>query len=356
MQAAYTRHDLKFTFTARTSRSTMSEKETYLIRLVPDGYDPGAPDAPASVGECAVFRGLSSDDSPHYKDRIEALCRAINRGDSFDVSAWSSIRFGLECALLGADRGWGQILFPGQFTEGDEGLAINGLVWMDSIEKMTESARAKVSAGYSTVKIKIGALDFEREFEMLDRLRLEYGPDRLTIRLDANGAFSPDDALDKLRRLSLLDIHSIEQPIKAGQWDAMAYLCEQSPVDIALDEELIGVTPPEKMHKMLYYIAPRYIILKPSLCGGLSGAGVWASVADRLGIGWWPTSALESNVGLDAIAQWTAVMRPGLCSGLGTGNLYSNNIPSPLSLRDGALYRSRDKGFDFSRLIWTVPE
>ena len=356
LKAAYARRDLHFSFEARTSRGSMTDKETYLLRLVAPDDDPSDPRAPGAVGECAIFRGLSADDSPLYEQRLKALCRAINRGEPFDISEWSSLRFGLECALISVDRGFSQVLFPTAFTQGKQQLPINGLVWMDSVENMSRQVREKIARGFTTVKFKIGAHDFESEMKMLDQLRMTYGPDQITIRLDANGAFSPDDALEKLKRLSALDIHSIEQPIKAGQWDRMAYLCENSPLPIALDEELIGVTSRDMKRKMLYYIAPQYIVLKPSLCGGLSGASEWAETADQFKIGWWPTSALESSVGLDAIAQWTAATQPGVCSGLGTGQLYTNNFESPLSVDNGHLSRDPNKRIELDGLQWIVPE
>ena len=356
MKAAYTRYDLDFRFEARTSRGSMWQKETYLLRLVADGDNPADPEAPAAVGECAVFRGLSADDSPAYEQRVERLCQAVNRGETFDVSKWSSIKFGLECALVSADRGFSQVLFPTEFTTGLEQLPVNGLVWMDTVENMSRAAREKIEKGFTTIKLKIGAYDFEHELEMIDKLRMEFGPDILTIRLDANGAFAPDEALEKLKRLSELDIHSIEQPIKAGQWDRMAYLCENSPLPIALDEELIGIDTDDQRHKLLYYIHPQYIVLKPSLCGGLSGAGQWAEHAEKFGIGWWPTSALESNVGLDAIAQWTAAMQPDVCSGLGTGQLYTNNFESPLQMIGGRMWRDPSKRLTLPALQWIVPE
>ncbi len=176
MKAAYTRYDLKFTFTARTSRSAMTEKETYLIRLVPDDEDPCNPMSPSSVGECSVFRGLSADDLPDYELHIANLCSAVNRGEDYDISKYSSIRFGLESALIAADNGFGQLLFRTAFTNGQIGLPINGLVWMDSIETMAISARQKIDVGFTTVKLKIRAHDFEKELELIDRLRMEFGP------------------------------------------------------------------------------------------------------------------------------------------------------------------------------------
>lgn len=356
MKAAYTRYDLHFRFKARTSRNVMTEKETYLLRLVPDDEDPADPRAPGSIGECAVFRGLGADDSPLYEERLAGLCRAINRGEKYDVGQWSSILFGLECAVKGVERGCGQIIFDSTFTAGRTGLPINGLVWMDTIEHMSEAALKKINDGFTTVKFKIGAYDFDREYDMIDKLRIEYGPERLTIRLDANGAFGSDDAFAKLKRLSLLDIHSVEQPVRAGQPELLAELCQNSPVDIALDEELIGVTSPNDMRRMLKQIRPQYIIIKPSLCGGLSGAQSWVEAAGESGIGWWPTSALESNVGLDAIAQWTAKVQPDVCSGLGTGGLYTDNIPSPLRLIGANLYRDPKETFVTDDLIWNVPQ
>lgn len=349
MKWEYARYLLDFKFTARTSRNVMTQKETFFLRLTDEST------GRSGIGECALFRGLSAEDTPAYEANLEAVCRDLNRGEPVDIGRNSSLIFGLETAMLSLESSRG-VMFDTPFTRGTAALPINGLVWMDSIDVMLASARQKVAAGFKCVKIKIGQHDFEREIAMLDKLRLAFGPDVVELRLDANGAFSPDEALEKLKRLSVFDIHSIEQPIKPGQWDAMAYLCENSPIDIALDEELIGVTDADAARKMLYSVAPRYIILKPSLCGGLSGAQRWIEQAEQMGIGWWATSALESNVGLDAIAQWTAAMGVEMCQGLGTGALYSNNFESPLSVAEGELHYDPSKTLNVDNLQWLVPE
>lgn len=349
MVASYARYVLDFRFEARTSRQVMTQKETFFIRLEDDAT------GRTGIGEAALFRGLSADDTPDFEERLADLCRSLNAGDKCDASPSSALTFGLETALLGLESERPGVLLPSDFTEGKQQLEINGLVWMDSVEAMLESARRKVADGYRCVKIKIGQHDFEQELRMLDRLRLEFGPEVMTLRLDANGAFDADDALDKLKRLAVLDIHSIEQPIKAGHWDKMAFLCENSPLAIALDEELIGVIDELTCRKMLGYIAPKYIILKPSLCGGLSGATRWINEAENLGIGWWVTSALESNVGLEAIAQYTAAMDCHGCQGLGTGQLYTNNFPTRLSLDRGLMTFDRDRVVDLPQLQWTTP-
>ncbi|MBD5308094.1 MAG: o-succinylbenzoate synthase [Bacteroides sp.] len=342
MKAEFLPYQLDFLRPSRTSRAVMKVKDTYFLKI----YDESDP-SHFGVGECAVFRGLSADDSPQYEVKLRDLCAAIEEGRKIDISRWPSIKFGLETALLDFENGCCRRPFPTPWSEGHGGIMINGLVWMDTPEVMLGNALAKAEAGFRCIKLKIGAHDFEKELEMVDRLRLAFGPDRLEIRLDANGAFAdPEVAVSRLKRLSVLDIHSLEQPVKAGRWDQMAYVCENSPIDIALDEELIGIFDPIDMEKMLRYISPRYLILKPSLCGGFSGATDWIQAAEKLGIGWWATSALESNVGLNSIAQWTSALDVTMPQGLGTGMLYSNNIPSPLWLDGQMLRYDPTKTFD----------
>lgn len=334
MKAEFRHYRLDFKRPSRTSRAVMTYKDTYFLKVW-DEADP----AKYGIGECAVFRGLSADDFPNYESKLRDLCRAIGEGRKVDIARWPSIKFGLETALLDFDNGCCRRPFPTPWSEGQGGILINGLVWMDTPEVMLQNAIAKAEAGFRCIKLKIGAHDFERELQMVDKLRVAYGPDKLEIRLDANGAFPDGEtALEHLKRMSVLDIHSLEQPVKAGHWDTMAYVCENSPIPIALDEELIGVHDSLDMFKMLKYIAPAYIILKPSLCGGFSGATEWMNAAEKLGIGWWATSALESNIGLNAIAQWTSALDVTMPQGLGTGMLYTNNIPSPLWL-DGQYLR-----------------
>lgn len=350
MIASYSRYQLDFRFVARTSREVMKNKATFFLKL----HDPET--GRTGIGEVALFRGLSAEDTPDFEDRLADFCKAVTNDMTADFTPRSSIIFGFETALLSLQSDQGNdILLPSPFTEGEQAVMINGLVWMDSIERMSEAAQKKIDAGFGCIKFKIGQHDFEKELEMIDRLRLKYGPEQLTIRLDANGAYEAEEAVDKMKRLAPLDIHSVEQPIKARQWDKMAYVCENSPIAIALDEELIGVTDSVAARKMLQYIRPEYVILKPSLCGGLSGAQRWVDVAEALGIGWWVTSALESNVGLNAIAQWTAAMGAEGCQGLGTGALYTNNFDGPLYI-DGQLLRfDSAKSFNFDRLEWITP-
>lgn len=347
LKVTYAPYTLRFREPAMTSRSTMTEKQTYFIKV----FDSERPER-FGLGECALFRGLSSDDRPDYEATLQAMCETISRGEPYDVSGWSSIRFGLETAILDYDNGACRTPFPSEWTQGKEGIEINGLVWMGSVEQMAERAARKIDEGFGCIKFKVGAEDFNAELRMLDKVRLSHGPDRLEIRLDANGAFTSDNVEERLRRLSVLDIHSIEQPVKAGQWDLMSWVCQNSPIAVALDEELIGVDDPDERRRLLHYIAPQYVVLKPSLCGGLSGAADWVNRANAAGIGWWVTSALESNVGLNAIAQWTATLDTDMAQGLGTGQLYTNNIDSPLRLDGPQLWYEQPARWHLPELPW----
>ncbi|MCM1451684.1 MAG: o-succinylbenzoate synthase [Clostridium sp.] len=332
LKARYHKLTLKFKFLARTSREAMNERETYFLHVWDDD-NPGV----EGIGECNLFRGLSAEDGPDYETRLQRMCENIDSADCIDaVSDCSSILFGLETAMADFRNGGKRRPFPGKWSKGETSIPINGLVWMGDKATMSQRIKEKLDAGFSCLKLKIGGIDFCQELELLNMVRSAFGEDELQIRLDANGAFAPGEALEKLSRLSEYGIHSIEQPIKAGQWEEMASLCRHSPIDIALDEELIGVSDDAKKERLLDAIKPQYIILKPALSGGFSHAGQWISKAREKGIGWWATSALESNVGLNAIAQWLdgeldtedAEMRQGL----GTGGLYCNNIASPLYL------------------------
>ena len=238
--------------------------------------------------------------------------------------------FGFESAILDLSNGGKRICYPSPFTEGKYQIPINGLVWMGNKEEMISRIDEKVSAGFHTIKLKVGAINFDQELEMIEYIRKKYHENDLEIRLDANGGFTPENALERLKALSKYRIHSIEQPIKQGQWEVMADLCNKTPIPIALDEELIGITNPMMMMELLRNIHPHYIILKPSLMGGLSGSLEWLKMAAQFQIGGWITSALESNIGLNAIAQWVSTLQPKIPQGLGTGMLFSNNIESPL--------------------------
>lgn len=316
----------------------MRVKDTYFVRLTDSAT------GRTGIGECALFRGLGSDDLPDYEEKLALAC-----ADPTVPSPYSSIRFGIECAMIAA----GLAEMPSTpYSRGKEGIPINGLIWMGDRAEMRRRIDEKLNAGFRVLKMKIGGIDFESETDLLRYIRSRYSPETLELRLDANGSFAPEVAAERLDILSKFHIHSIEQPVKAGQTDIMARICRETPISVALDEELIGMPDAESAATLLETIRPQYIILKPSLCGGLSGADLWADAAESRGIGWWATSALESNVGLHAIACWVASRGVTLPQGLGTGLLYSNNIPSPLELRGDRLYFNPSGTWDYSALGW----
>lgn len=336
MKATHFQHFLKFRFPAGTSRGVLHEKPTSYLLLEHDGC--------VGIGECSTILGLSIDPEDSYTAKLDELCRILTDGvsvDSIDLVDFPSISFGLETALLDLKANGSKILFPSEFTAGVSGIPINGLVWMGDKAFMQKQIREKIAAGYHCIKLKVGALDFETELEIINGIRTGFSAAEIEIRLDANGGFQPGNALEKLHKLAELQIHSIEQPIKQTQFEAMAQLCSQSPIPIVLDEELIGVKSTEK-GQLLEQIKPAYIILKPSLLGGFSQSEEWMQLAEKQGIKWWITSALESNIGLNAIAQWTYTLNSVLPQGLGTGQLYHNNVPSPLEIREAKLYYNSD--------------
>lgn len=333
LRATYAPYTLRFGFEAITSRERMRTKSTYFIKVWDDG-DPSV----SGVGECPLFRGLSADNRPDYEQVLDATCRNINSFDPEKIKEFPSIVFGVETAMADLHNGGKMQPFPSEWTEGVGSLPINGLVWMGTAEEMEHRAAEKLTEGFKCIKLKIGGCDFDREISILEQLRRRFGPDRLEIRLDANGAFTADEALGKLRRLAAFDIHSIEQPIAARQWKAMRTICRESPIDIALDEELIGIFDNAARRRMLNELSPAYIILKPALCGGFSGSRDWIEAAGEAGVRWWVTSALESNVGLNALAQWVATLKCDMPSGLGTGQLYTNNLRSAIVRKGPSLY------------------
>lgn len=347
MKAAYTRYDLHFAFPAGTSRGVLTHKETYFIKVWHDDR----PDV-CGIGECALFRGLSADDRPDYEKKLREVCADIDRIDTLDLSGWSSIRFGVETALLDLRHGGVRRIFPTPFFEGKERIVINGLIWMGDKETMHRCIEEKLQAGFRCIKLKIGAIDFRSELELLAEIRARYTSREVKLRVDANGTFTPDNVREHLDRLARYDIHSIEQPIRAGQWQALAELCRDTPVPIALDEELIGVEPPAEKEALLDAVRPQYIVLKPALTGGFSGAAAWIEAATARRIGWWVTSALESNIGLNAIAQWVSSLSPEMPQGLGTGRLYTDNIPSPLRQQGETLSYDPAENWDTSKIIW----
>ncbi|GGD37792.1 o-succinylbenzoate synthase [Muriicola marianensis] len=326
-----------------TSRGVLTQKETWFL-ILRDGERLG-------IGECAVFRGLSADDVPDYEQKLQWVCRNIELGlDNLlaELSAYPSIQFGLEQAFLSLESKNPFILYPSAFTESASPIAINGLIWMGDRGYMEEQLKQKVDAGFNCLKMKIGAIDFETEIDILKAIRAKYPADEIELRVDANGAFGRKDVFQKLERLSALDIHSIEQPVNPGQAELMREVCQAGLVDVALDEELIGITSETKKKELLQIINPRYIILKPSLVGGYRGSEEWIALAGEMGIGWWVTSALESNIGLNAIAQWTFTLRSPMPQGLGTGKLFSNNIESPLEVQNGHLWYRKDRPWNMN--------
>lgn len=326
-------YTLHFKRPAGTSRGVYHDHPVWYL-LIKDG-DTGH----WGIGECAPLYDLSCDYTPDYEAKLRFFCSEWERGtlDWQALRAYPSILFGFETALRQLEVGcFG--LYATPFSTGETGIPINGLIWMGDYAYMIEQIEEKLKAGFRCVKLKIGAIDFDDELSLLKRIRQEFSADEIVLRVDANGAFSTAEALDKLKRLAELDIHSIEQPIKAGQWEAMAQLVAETPLPIALDEELIGVNNPTEKEQLLQTIRPQYIILKPTLHGAISGCKEWIDFAESQNIGWWITSALESNIGLNAIAQWVATYSITLPQGLGTGLLYTNNVSMPLTIRQDELW------------------
>lgn len=333
MKAFFQKYILNFKQASGTSRGVLRTKETYFLKVV-DGDKIG-------YGECAVFKGLSVDDRPDYEAKLTWLCENINKNIDellLKLTEFPSIQFGLEQAFLSVKSKNPFELFPSKFTESEDSIKINGLIWMGSEAFMKQQISEKIKAGFSTLKLKIGAIDFESEISLLKSIRKEFSSEEIEIRVDANGGFLPSEALEKLKRLSDFEIHSIEQPIKQGQINEMAKLCAVTPIPIALDEELIGVFNVTDKQKILQTIKPQYIILKPSLVGGFKGSAEWIHLVETQNIGWWITSALESNIGLNAIAQWTYTLKNNLPQGLGTGSLFTNNFESPLEVKGEHLH------------------
>jgi len=345
LQATYSKYILHFKQPAGTSRGILHEKETWFIKI----WDSNNPTL-FGLGECALFRGLSADDVPGYEEKLKETCLHINAISPQELQAWSSIRFGVETALADLSNKGKRIIFPSPFPEGKASIEINGLIWMGDKETMRQRIIEKLAAGFHCIKLKIGAIDFRAELDLLHAIRSSFSKETIELRVDANGAFSPGEAPHKLEQLSRYGLHSIEQPIRQGQWEKMSELCRNTPIPIALDEELIGINDTRKKIDLLETIQPQYIILKPALVGGFLGSEEWIRLADKRQIGWWITSALESNVGLNAIAQWTAPLNVQIPQGLGTGQLYTNNIHSPLEQAGSVLHYNPEKNWDLTSL------
>lgn len=343
IKAKFKKYTLNFKNPSGTSRGILRTKETYFI-ILNDNDKIG-------IGETGLFKGLSIDDVPNYEEKLAWACKNIKIGLQkllFELSNYPSIQFGLEQAFLSLNSNDKFELFPSNFTKGKEAIPINGLVWMGDKSFMKSQIKDKLASGFSCIKMKIGAIDFDTEIELLNLIRKEFSSKEIELRVDANGAFLPENALEKLNILSELDLHSIEQPIKQGQLQEMAKLCEQTPLPIALDEELIGVFSYEDKRKVIHTVNPQYIILKPSLVGGFAGSKEWVNLAEENNSGWWITSALESNIGLNAIAQFTYILQSNLPQGLGTGSLFTNNIQSPLEVKKGTLQYNNNLQWNFN--------
>lgn len=323
----------------------MRTKDTYLVRI----FHTDNPEV-FGLGECALFKGLSADDVPEFEAILSQTCtHSLSQ-----LPEMSAIRFGFETALADLHYGGRRLIIDNDWVSGNYPIAINGLVWMGDKAEMIRRVEEKIAKGFKILKLKIGGINFDEELSILKSIRARFDRSQLEIRLDANGSFTIHNALQRLEALSRFDIHSIEQPIAAGQPAEMKIICEKSPIAIALDEELIGFRSREDKQQLLVEIRPQYIILKPSLCGGLQQADQWIELAESCGIDWWATSALESNIGLNAIAQWVSTKQNSLAQGLGTGELYNNNIPSPLAMEGCRLNYLPDGEWSIPDLPWRV--
>lgn len=338
MKASYFKYILHFKQASGTSRGILTDKETWFIVLEKDGEK--------GIGECGILRGLSADDRPDYEEKLKWVCENIHLGEQKiweELIEFPSIQFGIEMAFLSLKSENPFILFPSDFTKNTKSISINGLIWMGDKAFMKAQIEDKIAQGFSCIKLKIGAIDFDKEIDLLRFIRENFDEKMIEIRVDANGAFDKNEALYKINQITGFKLHSIEQPIKKNQHDMMSVLCKNTKIPIALDEELIGVFLKAEKENLLQKIQPQYIILKPSFIGGFRGTLEWISIAEKLNIGWWITSALESNIGLNAIAQFTFLQNNLIPQGLGTGSLYTNNFDCPLTVSNGNLWYDKNK-------------
>lgn len=344
LKAKIKKYTLNFSEERGTSRGWLQTKDSWFISV----WNENNPEV-KGIGECSYLPGLNPENLDSYEDKINEVCERINDKDFWineGLVKFPSIHFGLETALLDLENKGTKILFETDFSNQEQPIAINGLIWMGTFENMMQQLDEKISQGFRCIKLKIGAIDFEKELSILKAIREK--SKTIEIRVDANGAFSPTEALEKLKRLAEFDLHSIEQPIKQGLPATMNQLCKESPIPIALDEELIGKFSLEQKSETLEAINPPYIILKPSLVGGIKGSKEWIKLAEKKGVKWWITSALESNIGLNAIAQFVSTTDNKMFQGLGTGKLYTNNISSPLTVIGDEISYKKDKNWDTS--------
>ena len=332
MKATYQKYILNFKNPSGTSRGVLNTKETWFLIVEQEDKK--------GIGECGILRGLSADDRPDYEEKLTWTCQNIHLGKDKlweQLIEFPSIQFGVEMAFESLASSNPFLLFPSEFTEGKKTISINGLIWMGEPQFMKQQIEEKLAQGFNCIKLKIGAIDFQKELDLLHYIRANFDEKSIEIRVDVNGAFNKMEALNKLNQLSGFELHSIEQPISVKQYDSMAELCRKTPIPIALDEELIGVFNYSEKEALLQKIKPQFIILKPSFIGGFKGTKEWIDLAEKYQIGWWITSALESNIGLNAIAQWTFLQNNSMPQGLGTGGLYTNNFDCPLEVKNGQL-------------------
>lgn len=342
MKATFHNYNLIFKKPSGTSRGVMLQKETWFIIIENNDKN--------GIGECGILRGLSHDDRPDFEQKLQWTCENITLGKNKLWEAlldFPAIQFGVEMAFLSIESDNPFLLFPSDFTNYIKPILINGLVWMGTEQEMKLQIEDKIANNYSCIKLKIGAINFDEELALIRNIRHNFSSNQIEIRVDANGAFDCDLALDKITQLSEFHIHSIEQPIAKNHTDRMSELCKITPIPIALDEELIGIISIAEKQQLLEKIRPQYIILKPSFVGGFRGTLEWISIAEKLKINWWITSALESNIGLNAIAQWTFLQNNKLPQGLGTGALYTNNFDCPLQVKEGKLWYDKNEKWKF---------
>ncbi|MEL7588415.1 MAG: o-succinylbenzoate synthase [Prolixibacteraceae bacterium] len=343
MNISIKKHTLHFKQPAVTSRETYETRVVWYLFMEEDGV--------TGVGECAPLPGLSRETPEQVENFLTEISAApgVFIAEPERLRELPSVRFAFETASLDLRQGGKQILFPSEFTAGQQGIPVNGLIWMGEGRHQQTQILEKINAGFRCLKLKVGSLNFEEELSLLELIREQACSHVLTLRVDANGAFKPDEALTKLEKLTPYEIHSVEQPIAAGNPDQMARLCNETPIPIALDEELIGVNDLDKKITLLDTIRPQFLVLKPSLHGGFTGCDEWIKLAEQRAIGWWITSYLESNIGLNAIAQWAFTKQVKTHQGLGTGQLYVNNIDSPLEMRGEQLWYNPGKDFKMPR-------
>ena len=347
LKAQFKKYILKFKIPSGTSRGVLTEKPSWFIKVFKDS-DPNI----FGIGECGPIEGLSRDPINTFDEKLKELCEKMNIHQTVDLDEFPSIQFGLEMALKDLENKGNRTLFQNKFTKNEKDIKINGLIWMGEYAFMSKQIQEKLEDGFHCIKVKIGSLNFKDELNLLKQIRKNYKSSELELRVDANGAYSITNISYILSELAKLDIHSIEQPIAINQWDEMKNLCKDSPIPIALDEELIKPYTKKQKENLLHFIDPQYIVLKPSMLGGFKETEEWINLAQKNNKGWWITSALESNIGLNAIAQFCGNFKNKLPQGLGTGGLYVNNFDSPLVITNQYLSHDKHKKWNLNQLVF----